>query len=117
LSHPGELLRRCWVTTAPVCDGSAEPLAQQQESEQMMNSERKYILRTRTVTQDEWICLAMEWAHEGGTVSEIPTYDSEGRTQRHIIDHGSRIHAIYTLSDVPPVHVPFIQESQSEEAV
>jgi hypothetical protein len=54
----------------------------------MMNSERKYILRTRTVTQDEWICLAMEWAHEGGTVSEIPTYDSEGRTQRHIIDHG-----------------------------
>lgn len=82
-----------------------------------MNSERNYTLRTRTVTQDEWICLAAEWAHEGGTISETPTYDSEGRTQRHIIDHGSRIHAIYTLSDVLPVRVPLTQKSQPEEEV
>jgi hypothetical protein len=83
----------------------------------MMNSERNYTLRTRTVTQDEWICLAAEWAHEGGTISETPTYDSEGRTQRHIIDHGSRIHAIYTLGDVPPVRVSLTVKSQPEEEV
>lgn len=60
-----------------------------------------YTQRARTVTLAEWIELAWEWAHEGGTILDDTTVSSEGLVQRHIIDHGSRIHAVYTIRDVP----------------
>ena len=61
---------------------------------------RDYTLRTRTVTHAEWLSLAASWAREGGSISPRTTVSETGHLQMHLLDHGSRIHAIYTLSDV-----------------
>ncbi|MGH2509978.1 MAG: hypothetical protein ACRDHZ_21570 [Ktedonobacteraceae bacterium] len=70
-----------------------------------LESEEKrmnYALRTHTVTLDNWFALSAQWASEGGTISGQITFDVAGHIQRHVIDHTTQVHVIYTLSDVPP---------------
>ena len=60
-----------------------------------------YTLWTHTITHQQWLNLSVAWSEAGGTVLETATVSETGELQCHILDHGTRVHAIYTLSDVP----------------
>jgi hypothetical protein len=60
-----------------------------------------YARSERTIPQTEFEAFAQQWVRKGGTLSDTITYDSQGRVQRHIIDHGQRIHEVYAISDTP----------------
>ncbi len=77
-------------------------------------SNNTYEQRRRTITQSEWCGIALEWSREGGTIEDGITYDGDGRVQRTIIDHGSRIRVVYTISDAVSPPSQLVSQEQLE---
>jgi hypothetical protein len=63
----------------------------------------RYTIWSHTVTHQQWLNLSIAWSEAEATVLETATVSNTGQLQCHILDHRTRIHAIYTLSDVPTV--------------
>ena len=62
-----------------------------------------YRLWTHAITHQQWLNLSVAWSEAGASVLETATVSQDGHLQCHILDHGTRIHAIYTLIDVPAI--------------
>lgn len=62
-----------------------------------------YSQRSHIVTHQEWLNLSIAWTEDGATILDAATMSESGAVQCHVLHHRRRIHAIYTLSDVPAV--------------